>query len=277
MDSRRMCPHCRAFITNKDKVCPYCHEKVGARAVDMRNPGSIFGGLIPHARFVTTTLLTLNVGMFLLTVVYSMRSGNGSALLSVDGRTLAYFGDKFPMALRLGQWWRLVTAGYLHGGLFHIFMNMWVLLDVGSIVEELYGPARMFVYYTAANIAGFYLSYLWSPVPSMGASAAIMGLIGVMIAFGMQHRSAIGDAIKSQYIRWVIWILIIGLLPGFAVDNAAHIGGLIAGFGLAYLTGTPRYEGSPTERLWKVAAGLCVLLTAACFSEMALSFARITQ
>lgn len=272
-----MCPHCRAFITNKDKVCPYCGEKVGARAVDRRNPGSILGGLIPQARFVTTTLLTLNVGMFLLTVLYSMRSGNGSALMDIDPRTLAYFGDKFRPLIEAGQWWRLMTAGYLHGGLFHIFMNMWVLLDVGLVVEQLYGPARMFVYYTVANVAGFYLSYIWSPVPSMGASAAIMGLIGVMIAYGMQHRSAVGDAIKGQYIRWVIWILIIGLLPGFNIDNAAHIGGLAAGFGLAYVTGTPRYEGSPIERIWKAASGVCVLSTAVCFLEMYFSFARFTQ
>ncbi len=272
-----MCPHCRAFITNKDRVCPYCNEKVGARAVDRRDPGALLGGLIPHARFATTTLLTINVGMWLVTVLYSMKSGNSSALLDLDGRTLAYFGDKFPAAIQLGQWWRLVTAGYLHGGLFHIFMNMWVLLDVGASVEELYGPARMFVYYTAATIAGFYLSYVWSAVPSMGASAAIMGLIGVMIAFGMQHRSAIGDHIKGQYIRWVIWILIIGLLPGFNVDNAAHIGGLAAGFGLAYIFGMPRYPGSTTENIWKGAAAGCVLLTAYCFLQMYLSFAKLTQ
>jgi rhomboid protease GluP len=215
--------------------------------------------------------------MFLLTVIYSMRSGNSDALLSLDGRTLAYFGDKFNPAIQIGQWWRLVTAGYLHGGLFHIFMNAWVLMDVGAMVEEIYGPARMFVFYTVANIGGFYLSYLWSPVPSMGASAAIMGLIAVMIAYGMQHRSAVGDAIKGQYIRWVIWILIIGLLPGFNVDNAAHIGGLIAGFAIGYLAGAQRYEGSPIEKLWKVAAAFCVLLTAGCFLEMGLSFTRFTQ
>ncbi len=272
-----MCPHCRAFITDKDRVCPYCNEKVGTRAIDRRSPGDLLGGLIPHARFVTTTLLTINVGMFLLTVIYSMRSGNGSALLGVDGRTLAYFGDKFNPAIQLGQWWRLVIAGFLHGGLFHIFMNSWVLMDVGAMVEEIYGPARMFVIYTLANIGGFYLSYLWSPVPSMGASAAIMGLIAAMIAFGMQHRSAIGDAIKGQYIRWVIWILIIGLLPGFNVDNAAHIGGLIVGFAVGYLAGTPRYEGAPIEKLWKVAAAFCVLLTAGCFFEMYLSFSQFTQ
>lgn len=168
-------------------------------------------------------------------------------------------------------------AGYLHGGLFHIFMNSWVLMDVGAMVEEVYGPARMFVIYTLANIGGFYLSYLWSPVPSMGASAAIMGLIAAMIAFGMQHRSAIGDAIKGQYIRWVIWILIIGLLPGFNVDNAAHIGGLIVGFAIGYVAGTQRYEGSPMEKLWKAGAAFCVLLTAGCFLAMYLSFAQFTQ
>jgi rhomboid protease GluP len=277
MDPRRMCPHCRAFITNKDRVCPYCNEKVGARAVDLRGAGSLLGGLIPHARFVTTTILTINVGLFLLTVIYSMRSGNSTALMNLDTRTLAYFGDKFPPAIQIGQWWRLVTAGFLHGGLFHIFMNSWVLLDVGAMVEELYGPARMFVLYTVANICGFYLSYLWSPVPSMGASAAIMGLIAAMIAFGMQHRSAVGDAIKSQFIRWVIWMLVIGLLPGFNVDNAAHIGGLIGGFAMGYLAGTPRYIGSATEKFWKVASVLCVALTAFCFLEMCLSFAAFTQ
>jgi rhomboid protease GluP len=157
-------------------------------------------------------------------------------------------------------------------------MNSWVLLDVGAQVEELYGAGRMFVFYTIATICGFYLSYLWSPnVPSMGASAGIMGLIGVMIAYGTTHRSAIGDAIRGQYIRWVIWMLVIGLLPGFNVDNAAHVGGLASGFGIAYLAGTQKYEGAPVEKIWKVAAGFCILLTAACFLQMYLSFSQFAQ
>src|SRR5580693_962423 len=52
MDSRRMCPQCRAFITSKDRVCPYCNEPVGPRAIDRRSPSPILGGLIPHARFL---------------------------------------------------------------------------------------------------------------------------------------------------------------------------------------------------------------------------------
>ena len=135
MDSRRMCPNCRAFITNRDKVCPYCNERVAPRAVDVRSPGAIMGGFIPHARFVTMMILTINCGLYLATVVFSAQNGGG--LMSVDGRTLFEFGAKYRLAiLGYGQWWRLVTAGFLHGGLLHIVMNSWVLFDLGAQVEE---------------------------------------------------------------------------------------------------------------------------------------------
>src|SRR5215471_14139258 len=123
MDPRRMCPHCRAFITTKDKVCPYCGESVGPRAVDRRDPGPLLGGFIPHARFNTVVILVINFGMFLATVLYSMRGGNSEAFMGLDMRTLFWFGAKYNEALAAGQWWRLVTAGFLHGGLFHILMN----------------------------------------------------------------------------------------------------------------------------------------------------------
>ena len=84
MDSRRMCPHCRAFITNKDRTCPYCNEPVGARAIDRRNPSPILGGIIPHARFNTVVILLINFGLFLATALYSMGAGNGEALWNID-------------------------------------------------------------------------------------------------------------------------------------------------------------------------------------------------
>jgi rhomboid protease GluP len=276
MDSRRMCPHCRAFITNKDRVCPYCNERVGERAVDKRNPGAILGGLIPHAQFVTTTLLTVNVGMYLLTVVYSMRSGNNQALMDIDPNTLISLGATLPRALHLGQWWRLVTAGYLHGGLIHILGNMWVLLQVGSQVEELYGSARMFVYYTVATICGYYLSSAIMGHFSVGASAGITGFLGVMIAWGMQRGDAIGEYIKGQYLIWVVYLLASGFMFT-AVDNTAHIGGLVSGFAIAWLTGTPRHENSPIEKVWKIAGLICLLLTAACLLEAFLFFVQYTQ
>ena len=272
-----MCPHCRAFITNKDRTCPYCNETVGSRAIDRRNPAAILGGLIPHARFNTVVILLINFGLFLATALYSMGAGHGDAFWNVDVETLVRFGAKYNPELAAGQWWRLVTAGFLHGGLLHILMNSWVLFDLGAQVEEIYGAARMLVVYFVATVVGFYASAVWSPYPSVGASAALMGLIGAMIALGVRHKNPIGSAIRATYIRWAVYIILFGLLPGLHVDNAAHIGGLAAGFGIAYLAGLPRLEGSRTERLWRGASWICILLTAVSFLKWYLWFARLAQ
>lgn len=261
METRRMCPHCRAFITTSDRICPYCNEKVGARAIDRRNPSPILG-LIPHAQFVTAVLLTVNIAIY---------------IASYLNPALVEAGDKARFAIREGQWWRLVTAGFLHGGLLHIGMNMWVLFDVGGQAEQIYGASRMLVIYFVSTIAGFYLSYLWTPNPSLGASAAIMGLIGAMIALSVHHRSAVTAAIRATYIRWVIYILLIGLLPGIGIDNAAHVGGLAAGFAVAYFAGLPRWEGSSAEQAWRVASYICIGLTAFCFFEMYQWLTRVPQ
>ena len=271
-----MCPHCRAFITNKDRTCPYCNESVGARAIDRRNPAALLGGIIPHARFTTVVILVINFGLFLATALYSMGAGNGGDFWGIDVVTLVKFGAKYNVLAR-GEWWRLVTAGFLHGGLLHILMNSWVLFDLGAQVEELYGAGRMLVIYFVSTVFGFYASAVWSPAPSVGASAALMGLIGAMIALGVRHQNPLGSSIRQTYIRWAIYIILFGLLPGLHVDNAAHIGGLAAGFGIAYLAGLPRLEGSWTERLWRGASWVCILLTAVSFLKWYLWFARVAQ
>ena len=273
-----MCPNCRAFITTHDKVCPYCNERVGPRAVERRDPGAILGGFIPHARFVTMIILTINVGLYLATVVFSQRNEQGS-FFSVDGQTLFAFGAKLRAAIiGYGQWWRLVTAGFLHGGLLHIGMNSWVLFDLGAQVEDVYGASRLIVVYFLATVCGFLLSTFWTAALSVGASAGIMGLIGAMIALGLRNRhTAAGAAVHGMYIRWAVYMLIFGLLPGLNIDNAAHIGGLAAGFGVAWLAGTPRVETAWSERLWRGAAAACVLITAVCFLKMYLWFSTPIQ
>ena len=278
MDQRRMCPHCRAFITNRDRVCPYCNQEVGPRAVDRRNPVDLLGGFIPHARFVTTIILVINFGLYLATVVFSQRLGAGG-LLDVDGRALIAFGAKYrELILGYHEWWRLVTAGFLHGGLLHIGMNSWVLFDVGAQVEDIYGGSRLIVVYFVATVLGFLLSTFWTPALSVGASAGIMGLIGAMIALGVRNRhSSAGAAVRGVYLRWAIYVLILGLLPGLHIDNAAHVGGLAGGYGVAWLAGTPRIQNAPSERLWQVAAALCVVITAASFLMMYLWFSSAVQ
>jgi membrane associated rhomboid family serine protease len=267
-----MCPHCRAFITTKDRVCPYCHENVGARAVDSSSPVSVLGGMIPHARFATTMILLVNFGLYAAMVVYSMGIGNSSAFMDLDLQTLYQFGGKFRRNILAGELWRLVTAGFLHGGLMHIAMNSWVLFDLGAQVDEIYGTNRFVVFYILSTIGGFAASTYWSGAPSVGASAGLFGLIGVMIALGVGNRTSVGSAIRGMYIRWAIYGLLFGLLPYFHIDNAAHIGGLVTGFVVAYFADTPRISSSAIEQAWRLAAWACVLLTAYCFLKMYLSF-----
>ena len=266
-----MCPNCRAFITTDDKVCPYCDMKLGPRAIDLRDPGSLIGGLVPSARFLTLVLLLFNSGLYVATMLYSMNSGHQGAITDIDVRTLVLFGGKYGPAIHAGQWWRLITAGFLHGGLMHILMNSWVLFDLGAAVEETFGAARMWVIYFAATVAGFGLSYWWSPYPSVGASAGIFGLIGAMIAYGRLKRTATGQLIRTHYTRWAIYGLMIGLLPGFRIDTAAHLGGLAGGFVVSYLAETINLRNAASQ-LWNGLAALCALLTAFAFLRMFLTF-----
>lgn len=273
MDTRRMCPHCRAFITTKDRVCPYCNEPVGPRAIDVRNPGAILGGVIPNAGFLTAIVLLINIALYVATVVYSM-AANPGAFMNLDGETLFRFGAKLGRHPSEVGYWRLVTAGFLHGGLFHILMNSWVLYDLGKQVEELYGSARFIVTYFVSTVTGFLASSYWSPSLSVGASAGLFGLIGAMIALGVGSRSSMGSAIRGMYLRWAIYGLLFGLLPGLRIDNAAHIGGLAGGFVVAYMAGTPRLVANTAERVWRIAAWVCVVITALCFLQMFLTFSR---
>jgi rhomboid protease GluP len=269
-----MCPNCRAFITVDDRVCPYCDFKLGSRAVDRRSPGEIAGGMISHARFTTVVLLLINAGLYVVTAVYSMKASGGEGALDIDPRTLYIFGAKFQPNILAGQWWRLITAGFLHGGILHILMNSWVIFDLGATVEEFFGTARYLVIYFCATVLGFLASTLWSPSLSVGASAGLFGLIGAMIALGVRSNTTMGSALRAHYTQWAIWGVVMGLLPGFRVDNAAHLGGLAAGFLMGYIAGTPRLVDTWSEKFWRIAAACCLVITAAAFVQMILSFLR---
>jgi rhomboid protease GluP len=256
-----MCPNCRAFVSPSTRVCPYCDLKLGPRAIDRRNPGEILGGLIPQARFTTILILIINFAMYGATWLYSQNTG-----LDFQ-KTLYLFGAKVGLRYLDGQWWRLVTAGFLHGGILHILMNSWVLFDLGAEVEAAYGTARMIVFYFVSTVTGFLLSAWWSPSISIGASAGLMGLIGAMIAYGMTERTSMASAMKSQYIRWAVYIMLFGfIIPG--IDNAAHIGGGLGGFAVGFLLSTPRARLMWREPLTKALAALAIATTLVCFALM---------
>src|SRR5579863_4222949 len=269
MDKRRMCPNCRAFITTDDKTCPYCQTEVAPRAAESRAPSDALGGLIPRARFTTVVILLINSALYVATVLYSYKT-SGSIGFDLDTNTLRLFGAKDPSIVIYGEWWRLITAGFLHGGLLHILMNSWVLFDVGAQMEETFGTSRYLVVYFVSTITGYLASLWWAPnVASIGASAPIMGLVGAMIAHSVRDRSSYGAALRKMYTRWVIYILIFGLVLS-GIDKAAHIGGLAGGFVGGYLAGTPGISRT-VEGFWRGASGVALAITAVAFLQMFMS------
>jgi rhomboid protease GluP len=257
-----MCPNCRAFVTTSDRVCPYCQAPMGPRAVDRRNPGEILGGLIPQARFTTVMILLINAALFLVQE-FVPQSGIMQA------------GESLPAAYMDGQWWRLVTAGFLHGGWLHILMNSWVLFDLGTEVEMFYGTSRLIVFYFVSTVTGFALSSHLTGGASVGSSAGIFGLIGAMLAFGFTDRSALGMQVKSLYSRWVIYGLVISFLPG--VDKWAHAGGIAGGFVAGWLASTPRARLMWKEPLLRALAGICIALTVVAFGMMYMAIAESSR
>jgi rhomboid protease GluP len=142
--------------------------------------------------------------------------------------------------LAAGEWWRLVSPVLVHGSILHLAFNMYFLYLVGPLVEQLYGSARFVLLYVLTAAAGSAASFLFGgPAPSVGASGAIFGLCGVLLAVSAIHRPILdsrGRAIMSQIGFLVVLNLVIGLgfgtMMGANIDNSAHIGGLLAGLWL---------------------------------------------
>jgi rhomboid protease GluP len=270
-----MCRNCRAFIPDSERYCTECNAPMGESYARRAAFGSALGGLVPQTHFTTLIILLLNGGLFAATLLMSMKQSEGGGLWGMNNYVLYYFGAKESASIFAGQWWRLVTAGFLHGGLLHFLMNSWVLYDLGAQAEEAYGTARFLVFYLVSSVTGFLASALWTRALSIGASAALFGLIGAMIAFGYRYRhTAAGSFAKAVYTRWVIYGLLFTLLIPH-IDMAAHLGGLAAGFALGYVAGVPRLGVS--EWYWKLGAALALLIVALSFGMVWLTFPSAAQ
>jgi rhomboid protease GluP len=224
-----------------------------------------FGGHAP----VTTALLGINVLMFGVSLLRTMKNGEGglSSLWNLNGRDLYLLGADVPFESGYWQWWRAVTSMFLHGSLIHIGFNMMVLLDIGPVVEEVYGSSQFLFLYLATGIAGNLLSAWRGHSLSIGASGAILGLIGLMIAITTKRSGAAMKAQRSRLISWVVITFVLGFMSGF-VDNWAHFGGLAAGYGLGKLM-PDREPQTPGEKTRAYAFGwVAAIVIIAAFAMM---------
>jgi rhomboid protease GluP len=157
---------------------------------------------------------------------------------------LVLMGAKVNDLIAGGEYWRLLTATFLHANLIHIFFNGYALYALGPEAERIYGTRRFLALYFLAGLAGSLASYLMSPAVSVGASGAIFGLIGGLGVFYYLNRATLGDFGKAQ-VQNMVTIAMINLFIGFAaqgtIDNWGHMGGL-AGGALAGLALAPRLQ-----------------------------------
>ncbi|MGH9609300.1 MAG: rhomboid family intramembrane serine protease [Bryobacteraceae bacterium] len=275
VEKRRMCPNCRAFITIKDRVCPYCGVQLGPRAIDMR--ARFTSSLMPRANLTTAIFITVNIIFFLIELAVNYSVFHASPL-KLSPYVPLLLGDENARFIVLGhQWWRLITAGFLHAGFLHIGFNMWALFDLGGEVEQFYGTSRLVFCYIFSTFTGFLFVLYFSRAGALGASAACFGLIGIMLAMGLRHRAdPLARAVRGYYVRWLIYGLVFTfLMPG--VSAAAHIGGFVGGFVVGLLGGLPGVPNSPREVLWKVLAALAIIVTVYAFLEDFASYRMLIQ
>jgi rhomboid protease GluP len=181
------------------------------------------------------------------TVIFFITLANGS----LESReAIIQAGALSQAEFRSGEVWRGVSCMFLHGGLDHLFGNAVALFILGMACEHAFGLARTALLYMGAGALASLLSVTINPGPSVGASGAIFGLMGVMIAFFYRHRDKFhlrDNRIGLVLAVWAGYTILTGLASPF-IDNTAHIGGLLAGLALGYLVPPPIVERAAGQK-----------------------------
>lgn len=255
-----LCPNCRRLISRDEPSCPYC---------GMVRPGArwkrTFTGVISLRRFdPVMAMIAVNVFFFLLSILINPAalglSANPLTFLSPSDGSLFLLGATGALPIAYGRWWTLIAASFLHGGILHIFFNMMALHQLAPFVIEAFGPYRFAILYVWTGIAGFLLSTIAGVQFTIGASAAVCGLIGAILYYGKSRGGFYGYAIYRQAMGWVVGLVLFGLfLPG--INNWAHGGGVVSGILIAFLTG---YDERKNETwMHRVLGAGSILMTAA--------------
>lgn len=241
---RPICPDCMTPAP-VGHHCPAC-------LAEGRQSGRRVRPRLPRPRSATTAILAINAAVFAVDVV--LRLGGGRGLLPL--------GAMVPGLVAQGEWWRLVTAMFLHVGVLHLALNSFGLYVFGTLVEQALGSGRFVVLYLVTGFCASAASFAFgSPaVAAVGASGAVFGMLGVWLAYNLRRRSL---SLARANVQWALVLVGINLAFGLAtpgIDNLAHLGGLAAGVvaGLAVEGG-----GRRAARTLSGAAGLTALAAAA--------------
>jgi len=182
--------------------------------------------------WITLGIIAINVVMYVITAYLSLAYAGGS-IFSSDTNVLILLGAKVNNLITQGEYYRLITCMFLHGGIVHVGVNMYSLYAIGPMVEKVYGKVKYIAIYFISGICASLFSYIFSTDVSIGASGAIFGLLGAVLIFAIKSKGKTGSAfIKSILSVIFINIFIGATLPN--IDNFAHVGGLFGGMIVAF-------------------------------------------
>lgn len=241
----RLCPSCGTLVGS---TATRCHQCGASTTYSFAAASRTLGRWMPQTSPATYAILAICCVMyvlsFLITWKYTGGEGVGGGIMNLGGIAMKVserLGASLPLSYNLSQPWRFVTAVFLHASLIHIGFNMWVLMDIGPMVEELYGTARYFFLFVITGVAGYVLSSFAGHL-SVGASGSLLGLIGVLLAATSGRKNLQAQALRSALIRWLIYIAVLGFLFS-GTDNFAHLGGVVSG----YLLGRIMPDRAPAD------------------------------
>lgn len=250
-----VCPECARLVAASEPVCPFCGASRPAGGGLDGLLRRLFGLPFEYAVIVVCAALYL-LSLALDPAAVSFGGGIFGVLRPSTESILALGGSGAYPVFGLGNWWTVLSATWLHGGLIHILFNMLWVRQLAPAVASAYGTARTALIYVGSGACGFILSsvmgawfgglpsFLRGATLTIGASASIFGLLGAVVYFGRRH--GFGAAARQAWTFAVVLFLMGVILPG--VDNYAHLGGFLGGYLGAQLLAPTRAE-SRTDRL----------------------------
>ncbi|HEY9401565.1 MAG TPA: rhomboid family intramembrane serine protease, partial [Pyrinomonadaceae bacterium] len=284
-------------------ACAVCEMPVGSTRQDATTTAQQTQSARPHpdpetlrfARAVLTrpstfTFVFLAINVFIFLLMNSAAPGG----VENNNEVLIAYGAKKNSLINGGEWWRLVTPVFLHTSWIHLIVNMYSLFMLGPYVEKLYGSARFVFFWVLTGVAGVLASYLATgygmrggggdsmlgrflfsggDVPSAGASGALFGLVGVLFVFGIKFRHELPEGFKRAFGTGMIPTILINLFIGYTIpniDNAAHLGGFVAGALCALFVGYKRPgQRASVAVLWHVLQIASLVIVVVGFGQVA--------
>jgi rhomboid protease GluP len=214
-------------------TCADCRNRQQPETPTERGaPGKPTTSEVVKAFPVTSAIVAINVAVYLVCVAASYAMGQPS-VIDFSSQLLAQLGANFGPFTLGGQWWRLFTCMWMHGGLIHIGANMYCFWSFGRIAERIFGRKRYLATYIITGLVSSLVSVAWHPfIVSIGASGAIFGVAGALFVPFYRKRLNLPPPVMNSMLRNIGMFIVINLLIGASlpfIDNSAHVGGLVAG------------------------------------------------